>query len=163
MQCQLCIHDLLQMCRYIFHNNNNYSRTRSILSATYRMTSGQLHNAIHAKYKYLQYMCYTKYSPTQPSFVLSLKISSFLKYFLYKSIKRIYKDKKLKKSLDVLSSVFAPLNEIIMGLPEEQRNKWERLWMVSDRRTNRIHPLIYSHPVTDQKVRYNLNISYLTL
>lgn len=50
------------------------------------------------------------------------------------------------------ASVFAPLNELIEGLPPEQLERWERLWMVSDRRIGRIHPLIYSHPVTGLKV-----------
>lgn len=50
------------------------------------------------------------------------------------------------------NTVFFPLNELIMALPEEKLYRWERLWMVSDRRTNRIHPLLYSHPVTGQKV-----------
>ncbi|XP_077981083.1 alpha-ketoglutarate-dependent taurine dioxygenase-like [Glandiceps talaboti] len=48
-------------------------------------------------------------------------------------------------------TVFAPLNDIIMGLSVEQRNKWERLWMLSDRRGGVCHPLIYSHPETDEK------------
>jgi alpha-ketoglutarate-dependent taurine dioxygenase len=48
-------------------------------------------------------------------------------------------------------TVFIPLNELIMSLSEEQRNRWERLWMVSDRRGGIVHPLIYSHPVTGQK------------
>ncbi|XP_070564275.1 alpha-ketoglutarate-dependent taurine dioxygenase-like [Ptychodera flava] len=48
-------------------------------------------------------------------------------------------------------TVFAPLNEIIMGLPESQRNRWDRLWMVSDRRGGVIHPLIYSHPESGEK------------
>ena len=50
--------------------------------------------------------------------------------------------------------VFAPLNELIMRLPEEKLYRWERLWMVSDRRTNRIHPLVYAHPITGLKVVY---------
>lgn len=49
------------------------------------------------------------------------------------------------------NTVFAPLNEIIRQLPEDKLNRWERLWMVSDRRTNRVHPHIYSHPVSGQK------------
>nr|XP_002740180.1 PREDICTED: uncharacterized protein LOC100373488 [Saccoglossus kowalevskii] len=49
-------------------------------------------------------------------------------------------------------TVFAPLNDIVTGLSEEQRNRWERLWMVSDRRAGVVHPLIYSHPESGKKV-----------
>jgi len=52
----------------------------------------------------------------------------------------------------VLSTVYAPLRELIEGLPEAQQQRWERLWMVSDARLDRIHPVIYSHPVTGEKV-----------
>ncbi|KAK2191525.1 hypothetical protein NP493_49g10042 [Ridgeia piscesae] len=47
--------------------------------------------------------------------------------------------------------VYAPLRELIEGLPEAQQQRWERLWMVSDARLDRIHPVIYSHPVTGEK------------
>ena len=40
-------------------------------------------------------------------------------------------------------TVFAPLNETVQNLPSEKRNEWERLWMMSDRQTGPIHPLIY--------------------
>ena len=43
-------------------------------------------------------------------------------------------------------TVFAPLNEIILALNEEQRARWERLSMCSDRRGGSIKPLIYTHP-----------------
>ena len=49
-------------------------------------------------------------------------------------------------------SVFAPLNEIISGLTTEKQALWERLWMVSDKRIGRIHPMIYNHPATGKKV-----------
>ncbi|XP_064115468.1 alpha-ketoglutarate-dependent sulfate ester dioxygenase-like isoform X2 [Macrobrachium nipponense] len=49
-------------------------------------------------------------------------------------------------------TVFAPLTDIVEGLPREQRIRWERLYMVSDRRSGPIHPLIYSHPLTKKKV-----------
>lgn len=49
-------------------------------------------------------------------------------------------------------TVFAPLTEIVEELPKEQRIRWERLYMVSDRRSGPIHPLIYSHPLTKKKV-----------
>ncbi|PNF26302.1 hypothetical protein B7P43_G02664, partial [Cryptotermes secundus] len=45
-------------------------------------------------------------------------------------------------------TVFAPLNEIVESLPSAKRKEWERLWMMSDRRSGPIHPLIYPHPVT---------------
>ena len=37
-------------------------------------------------------------------------------------------------------TVFAPLNEIVENLPSANRNKWERLWMMSDRRTGPFIP-----------------------
>ncbi|XP_063962996.1 alkylsulfatase-like [Lytechinus pictus] len=45
-------------------------------------------------------------------------------------------------------TVFAPLNEIIVGLSEDQLARWERLYMMSDRRGGSVHPLVYSHPRT---------------
>lgn len=54
-------------------------------------------------------------------------------------------------------TVFAPLTEIIEELPESQRNQWERLYMISDRRSGPIHPLIYSHPITKKKVKQTLS------
>lgn len=50
------------------------------------------------------------------------------------------------------ATVFCPLTEIIEELPREQRIRWERLYMISDRRSGPIHPLIYSHPLTKKKV-----------
>jgi len=59
-------------------------------------------------------------------------------------------------------TVFAPLNEIVDNLPSEKRNEWERLWMMSDRRTGPIHPLIYLHPITQSKVTFkNWNFVFL--
>lgn len=49
-------------------------------------------------------------------------------------------------------SAFAPLTEMIDQLDDRKRERWERLWMVSDARVGRIHPLIYSHPITGLKV-----------
>ncbi|XP_045611748.2 alpha-ketoglutarate-dependent 2,4-dichlorophenoxyacetate dioxygenase isoform X1 [Procambarus clarkii] len=49
-------------------------------------------------------------------------------------------------------TVFCPLTEIIEELPRDQRIRWERLYMISDRRSGPIHPLIYSHPLTKKKV-----------
>ncbi|ELT92849.1 hypothetical protein CAPTEDRAFT_224069 [Capitella teleta] len=48
-------------------------------------------------------------------------------------------------------SAFAPLTEMIDQLDDRKRERWERLWMVSDARVGRIHPLIYSHPITGLK------------
>lgn len=60
------------------------------------------------------------------------------------------------------ATVFAPLNEIIKQLPIEKYNEWNRLWMVSDRRTGPIHPLIYKHPKSGQEVFFFF-VFYLTL
>ncbi|XP_072032131.1 alpha-ketoglutarate-dependent taurine dioxygenase-like [Amphiura filiformis] len=49
-------------------------------------------------------------------------------------------------------TTFAPLNEVITGLSPEKLARWERLCMCSDRRGNRHHPLIYSHPRSGKKV-----------
>ncbi|KAK4309309.1 hypothetical protein Pmani_019035 [Petrolisthes manimaculis] len=49
-------------------------------------------------------------------------------------------------------TVFCPLTDIIEELPREQQMRWERLYMLSDRRSGPIHPLIYSHPLTKKKV-----------
>lgn len=43
---------------------------------------------------------------------------------------------------------FVPLNELIGNLSSEKRARWERLWMLPDRRDRLVHPLIYPHPVT---------------
>ena len=44
-------------------------------------------------------------------------------------------------------TVFAPLNEIVNKvISDEQRARWERLWMLSDRRVFQPKPLIYTHP-----------------
>jgi len=49
-------------------------------------------------------------------------------------------------------TMFIPLTELIQTLDEETYNCWNRAWMVSDRRSGPIHPLIYSHPQTDKAV-----------
>jgi len=46
------------------------------------------------------------------------------------------------------ATVFAPMTELIEQLPKKKFDEWNRLWMVSDRRTGPIHPLVYRHPVT---------------
>jgi len=50
------------------------------------------------------------------------------------------------------STVFAPLTDIIENLTEEKRKLWDRLWMMSDRRSGPVHPLIHSHPDTGKPV-----------
>ncbi|BET01910.1 Taurine catabolism dioxygenase TauD, TfdA family [Nesidiocoris tenuis] len=50
------------------------------------------------------------------------------------------------------ATAFAPLSKIVEGLPQAKREEWDRLWMMSDRRTGPIHPLIYRHPVTKKEV-----------
>lgn len=45
-------------------------------------------------------------------------------------------------------TTFLPLADVIGRMPPEQRAKWERLWMCSDRRSGPVHPVIYKHPRT---------------
>jgi len=52
--------------------------------------------------------------------------------------------------------VFAPLNELILRLDKDKRARWERLWMVSDARADRIHPMLYAHPVTGARVGHTI-------
>ncbi|PRW20542.1 dioxygenase Mb0100 isoform D [Chlorella sorokiniana] len=47
-------------------------------------------------------------------------------------------------------TVFAPLHEVVGSLPAEQRARWDRLWMLSDRRARDAKPLLYQHPLTGQ-------------
>ena len=47
-------------------------------------------------------------------------------------------------------TAFAPLKDIVHSLSLEQRRRWERLSMCSDRRGKLPHPLVYSHPVTGE-------------
>ena len=54
-------------------------------------------------------------------------------------------------------SAFVPLNELIESLPPEKREKWERLYMVPDRRSMLVKPLIYPHPVTKLPVSITLH------
>lgn len=51
------------------------------------------------------------------------------------------------------ATVFAPLTEVIEGLSSEKYAEWDRLWMLSDRRSGPVHPLIYTHPRSKKKVR----------
>lgn len=48
-------------------------------------------------------------------------------------------------------TAFIPLNELINTLSPDTLERWERLWMISDRRGGVYHPLIYPHPVTKVK------------
>nr|CAD7578211.1 unnamed protein product [Timema californicum] len=50
------------------------------------------------------------------------------------------------------ATAFAPLTELIEGLSPDRRAEWKRLWMMSDRRSGPLHPLIYPHPHTGKKV-----------
>lgn len=45
-------------------------------------------------------------------------------------------------------TIFAPLEEVVNSLPADQRERWERLHMLSDRRGGVAQPLIYPHPIT---------------
>ncbi|XP_046658779.1 alpha-ketoglutarate-dependent sulfate ester dioxygenase-like isoform X3 [Homalodisca vitripennis] len=49
------------------------------------------------------------------------------------------------------ATVFAPLTEVIEDLSPEKYAEWDRLWMVINRRTGPIHPLIYTHPRSKKK------------
>jgi len=55
-------------------------------------------------------------------------------------------------------TMFALLNKIVLNPPSAKRNEWERLWMMSDRRTGPIHPLIYPHPIAQKKVNFLMGI-----
>ncbi|XP_069128262.1 (3R)-3-[(carboxymethyl)amino]fatty acid oxygenase/decarboxylase-like [Argopecten irradians] len=46
------------------------------------------------------------------------------------------------------NTAFVSLSDLIDSLSPEKRARWERLWMVSDRRETMAKPLIYSHPIT---------------
>ena len=41
------------------------------------------------------------------------------------------------------ATVFVLLAELVEGLTVERRQRWERLWMMSDRRIGPRHPLVY--------------------
>ena len=49
--------------------------------------------------------------------------------------------------------MFSPLHEVTQSLSEEQAERWQRLYMVADRRGGLVHPLIYNHPITGKEVR----------
>jgi len=47
---------------------------------------------------------------------------------------------------------FTPLTEVVQSLSPTQKSRWDRLYMVSDRKGSYAHPLIYNHPVTGKEV-----------
>lgn len=49
-------------------------------------------------------------------------------------------------------TMFIPLTELIKSLDKDTYDCWNRAWMVSDRRSGPIHPLIYKHPITGKQV-----------
>ncbi|CAI8005915.1 (R)-phenoxypropionate/alpha-ketoglutarate-dioxygenase [Geodia barretti] len=49
-------------------------------------------------------------------------------------------------------TVFTPLHEVVESLTDEQHSRWDRLYMVADRRGGLVHPLLYLHPVTGKEV-----------
>lgn len=51
-------------------------------------------------------------------------------------------------------TLFTPLTELIESLDADTYDWWNRAWMVSDRRSGPIHPLIYRHPQTDKPVNF---------
>jgi len=46
---------------------------------------------------------------------------------------------------------FISLYDLISSLDAKRKSKWDRLWMISDSRSDVIHPLIYNHPVTERE------------
>ena len=44
------------------------------------------------------------------------------------------------------------LPQLLRALPPEQRQKWDRLYVVSDRHSGVIHPLTYEHHETGTPV-----------
>ena len=53
-------------------------------------------------------------------------------------------------------AAFVPLKELIGSLSPEKRERWERLYMLSDRQSMLTHPLIYPHPVTKLPVSISM-------
>mmetsp|Transcript_33328 Transcript_33328/g.83957 ORF Transcript_33328/g.83957 Transcript_33328/m.83957 type:complete len:326 (+) Transcript_33328:321-1298(+) len=46
------------------------------------------------------------------------------------------------------ATAFVSLEALINRMSDDQRSKWDRLWMCSDRQTGPQHPVLYKHPVT---------------
>ena len=61
---------------------------------------------------------------------------------------RSYTKQLERKGLLQGDTIFAPLEEVVASLPTDQRERWERLHMLSDRRGGVAQPLIYPHPIT---------------
>lgn len=49
-------------------------------------------------------------------------------------------------------TLFIPLSELIWDLDKDTYDLWNRAWMISDRRSGPIHPLVYSHPSSGKPV-----------
>lgn len=49
-------------------------------------------------------------------------------------------------------TLFIPLTELIQSLDKDTYDRWDQAWMVSDRQSGPIHPLIYKHPITSKPV-----------
>jgi len=45
---------------------------------------------------------------------------------------------------------FIPLHEFYESLPQETRQRYDRLWMVTERRQAPVHPLVYQHPFRNE-------------
>lgn len=45
---------------------------------------------------------------------------------------------------------FMPLREFYESLPDDTRQQYDRLWMVTGRRQAPIHPLVYRHPIRNE-------------
>lgn len=45
---------------------------------------------------------------------------------------------------------FIPLHELYESLPLETRERYNKLWMVTDRRQAPVHPLVYQHPFRNE-------------
>jgi alpha-ketoglutarate-dependent taurine dioxygenase len=48
-------------------------------------------------------------------------------------------------------TMFTPLYEVVESLTDEQMARWDRLYMVADRRGGLVHPLVYPHPITHRE------------
>ena len=58
--------------------------------------------------------------------------------------------------------MLTPLHEVVESLSDEQIGRWERLYMVADRRGNLVHPLVYPHPNTGKEVYTHMRIACST-
>ena len=46
---------------------------------------------------------------------------------------------------------FISLYDLVSSLDARRKAEWDRLWMISDSRSDVVHPLIYNHPVTEKE------------